>query len=90
MWGALELRQFTSRYFDASSGSIAFVIFLASPMMIIFGAIPNYEPTVTALICILMNRINLQILEPNSKRLATIFVLVILGFLTDWMHTQLE
>ena len=84
MWGALELRQFTSRYLDASSGSIAFVIFLASPMMILFGAIPNYEPTVTALICILMNRIHLQILEPNSKRLATIFVLVILGFLTDW------
>ena len=84
LWGALELRSLATRMANSTAGAMALFILLASPMIMMFGAIPNYEPTVVVLLCVLMNRTSIYLQDPSKPRAMIVVVIAILGMLTDW------
>ena len=84
LWGALELRSLATRMANSTAGAMAMFILLASPLMILFGAIPNYEPTVVVLLCVLMNRTSIYLQNPSKLRASIVMGIAILGMLTDW------
>jgi len=82
--GALELRSLATRIANSTAGAMVLFILLASPMMILYGAIPNYEPTVVALLCVLMNRTSIYLQNPSIRSASIVIIIAILGMLTDW------
>ncbi|PXY76293.1 MAG: hypothetical protein CXX81_01940 [Methanobacteriota archaeon] len=84
LWGAFELRALAQRIATPAAGSMVLFIFLASPMLILYGAIPNYEPTVVALLCALMNRTSLYLDDKKISGIICVYAIATLGMLTDW------
>ena len=84
LWGALELRSLAQRLWGPTAATVTLGLMLLPPMMLHYGQIPNYEPTVAALIAASANRIDLALRHGGRARWALIGQLALLSFLTDW------
>ena len=84
LWGLNELRSLANRRWNKQAGYAAVGILLATPMFLYYAQIPNYEPTVTALLMATANRFDIYSKDPTVRNRTLLAVVACLGFLTDW------
>jgi 4-amino-4-deoxy-L-arabinose transferase-like glycosyltransferase len=86
LWGVCEVSSLSSRLWGRGAGRAALALSLFNPMLLYYGQIPNYEPTVAALMMITANRCDLLLRSWDRRHITIVALIAAIGFLTDWSY----